>query len=66
MNMNPNTSSWRALENQIGNLRTIEERIQDLRTLLAEDWRMRLSQVQSPSESADYGSPMNAGSVLVH
>ena len=34
---------WRIIENQIACLRVFENRIEDLRSLLAEDWQIRLS-----------------------
>lgn len=62
MNINTNTASWRALESQIGNLRVVEERIQDLRSLLAEDWRLRLTQVDGSVLSSGYSDR----SILIH
>jgi hypothetical protein len=43
-----NNTSWNTIENQIKNLRIVEQQIEKVRTLLAEDWRVRLS----PRETA--------------
>jgi hypothetical protein len=41
MNGNNITPAWLVLEKQISILTDVEARIQDLRILLAEDWRVR-------------------------
>jgi regulator of sirC expression with transglutaminase-like and TPR domain len=38
-----NTTVWNAIENQIKSLSVVEQQIEKVRTLLAEDWRFRTS-----------------------
>jgi hypothetical protein len=43
---------WHIVRNQITGLRVFENQIEDLRTLLAEDWKMRLCQREAVSGKA--------------
>jgi hypothetical protein len=48
-----NNTSWNAIENQIKSLSVIEQQIEKVRTLLAEDWRFRLSRPETAPAPSD-------------
>lgn len=52
--LNPKTPTpWHVIEKRITLLRVFESQIEDLRTLLAEDWRCRLSRGQESTVAPD-------------
>ncbi len=48
-----NKTSWTLIENQIESLSAIEQQIEKVRTLLAEDWQVRTSRPEAPTTAPD-------------
>jgi hypothetical protein len=53
---------WHIIESQINRLKLVEARIEDLRSMLAEDWRFRLSgpETNVPTAAARAGNFQSA------
>jgi hypothetical protein len=51
---------WHHIKTQITRLRLFEQRIEDLRSLLAEDWQIRVSLHAADAAAGNYPRPSDA------